>query len=393
MPNRTLVVGVGMIPFMKPGTSPPYYEMGAQATRAAIADSGLAYSDIEQAFTAYVLGASTCGQRALYEVGMTGIPIVNVNNNCSSGATALYLARQVVECGAVNCAIAVGFEQMLPGPLGGELSDRPNPLERFTDTLAKLDGPAKVPGAAVLFGPAKLEYIRQHGTPREIFAEVSVKARRHAVNSPYAVFRTPITIEEVLHSAEIYPGLTKLEACPPTCGAAAAIVCSESFAKRRNLNAGVAIRAQSLTSDTGDTFAGGTISDLLGKAMIRRAAQQVYESAGLGPEDIDVIEMHDCFVINEILNYENLGLVEEGGAEKLIRDGDNTFGGRFVINPSGGLLSKGHPLGATGLAQCAELVWQLRGVARGRQVDGARLGLQHNVGLGSACVVTLFERV
>jgi sterol carrier protein 2 len=392
MSDRVVVVGVGMVPFAKPGSSAPYYVMAAQATRAAVEDSGLAYSDVEQAFAAYVLGSSTCGQRALYEVGMTGIPIVNVNNNCSSGATALYLARQVVESGAVNCALALGFEQMNSGPLGGEASTRPDPLQNFTSTLAKLDGPANVAGAAALFGPAKAEYIRLHRTPQDVFAQVSVKARRHAAQSPYAVFRTPITIEDVLMSPEIYPGLRKLEACPPTCGAAAAVICSESYARRRGLNRSVTIRAQRLTSDTQETFTGGTLSDLLGKTMIRNTAKAVYESGGISPDDLDVIEMHDCFVINEILNYENLGLVQEGEAEKLIRDGDNTYGGRFVINPSGGLLSKGHPLGATGLAQCAELVWQLRGSAGPRQVSDARFGLQHNVGLGSACVVTLFER-
>jgi sterol carrier protein 2 len=388
----TTVSGVGMSAFVKPGVSGPYYEMGAQAVRHALDDAGLVYSDVQQAYVGYVFGASTCGQRTLYELGMTGIPIVNVNNNCSTGSTALFLARQAVESGAVDCALALGFEQMIPGPIVGEDKVRPSPIANFVNSLEAISGPLQGVGAATLFGPAQREYKDCYGISDRAIADVSVKARRHAARNPNAVFRTPLTIEDVLSAPEIYPGLTKLQACPPTCGAAAAIVCSQAFAKRRGLNSSVVIRAQALTSDVPNTFSGGSLSELLGRTMIIKAAHLVYEQAGVGPKEIDVVELHDCFAINEILNYENLGLVPEGGAEKMIVERRNTYGGDVVINPSGGLLSKGHPLGATGLAQCAELVWQLRGDAGERQVEGARLGLQHNVGLGSACVVTLFER-
>jgi acetyl-CoA acetyltransferase len=207
------------------------------------------------------------------------------------------------------------------------------------------------------------------------------------------VFRTPVTVEEVLASPRIYGPLTRLQCCPPTCGAAAAVVCSPDFARRHGLTADVAIRAQALTTDTTSTFDARDMRQVVGYDMAAAAAQQVYDAAGVGPEDIPVVELHDCFTTNELLTYESLGLTPVGTAEKFIRDGHNTYGGRVVTNPTGGLLSKGHPLGATGLAQCAELVWQLRGQAGARQVDGANLALQHNLGLGGACVVTLYEKV
>ena len=217
-----------------------------------------------------------------------------------------------------------------------------------------------------------------------------MKARRHAAGNPYAVFREPVTLEEVLASPAVFGPLTRLQCCPPTCGAAAAVLVSPRFARARGLTGGVRIRAQAMTTDRPSSFEGDPMR-LVGYDMSRAAAEQVYEAAGVAPEDVPVVELHDCFTTNEILTYEALGLTPEGTAEKFVLDGDNTYGGRVVTNPSGGLLSKGHPLGATGLAQCAELVWQLRGRAGPRQVEGARLGLQHNIGLGGACVVTLYE--
>jgi acetyl-CoA acetyltransferase len=243
-----------------------------------------------------------------------------------------------------------------------------------------------------LFGGAGQAYADAHGTAPETFAKISVKARRHAAANPYAVFRTALTEEEVLASPHIYGPLTRLQCCPPTCGAAAAVVCSTDFAQRHGLDASVAIRAQALTTDTASTFDAGDMMKVVGYDMSRAAAERVYADAGVGPDDIDVVELHDCFTTNELISYEALGLTPEGTAEKFILDGDNTYGGKVVTNPSGGLLSKGHPLGATGLAQCAELVWQLRGQADARQVEDARLALQHNIGLGGAAVVTLYER-
>ncbi len=293
----------------------------------------------------------------------------------------------------VDCALAVGFEQMTAGALTSVYGDRPSALSRFEDSLTTLRGlDPQAPLAAQFFGGAGAAYAEEYGMDPAVFAEIAVKARRHAANNPYAVFRTPITVEEVLASPAIHGPLTRLQCCPPTCGAGAAIVCSRDFARRHGLDASVVIRAQRLTTDTASTFDARDMRQVVGYDMTAAAAAGVYEDAGVGPEDIPVAELHDCFTTNEAITYEALGLTAPGTVEKFVRDGDNTYGGKVVTNPSGGLLSKGHPLGATGLAQCAELVWQLRGRAQARQVDGARLALQHNLGLGGACVVTLFEK-
>jgi acetyl-CoA acetyltransferase len=225
------------------------------------------------------------------------------------------------------------------------------------------------------------------------FAKIRAKASRHAANNPMALFRNVITEEDVLNAPVMWPGvMTRLMACPPTCGSAAAIICSSGFAERHGLDRSVRIKAQAMTTDRPVTFEARDMREVVGFGMAQAAAQQVYEAAGIGPQDIDVVELHDCFAQNELLSYEALGFCAQGGAEKFVCDGDNTYGGQVVTNPSGGLLSKGHPLGATGLAQCTELVQQLRGTADKRQVQGARLALQHNLGLGGACVVTLYER-
>lgn len=394
MNGETVVAGVGMIQFTKPGQNEPYPVMAAKATRAALADTGLGYAQIQQAYVGYVYGDSTCGQRALYEVGMTGIPIVNVNNNCSTGSTALFLARQAVGSGAADCVLALGFEQMNPGALGAVFADRPTPFEHFEQQADELVDAQEVPMALRYFGGAGLAHMKQYGTKLNTFAKIRAKASCHATNNPLALFRTVMSEDEVMNAPVMWPGvMTRTMACPPTCGAAAAIVCSVDFARKHGLNQTVRIRAQTMTTDTPTTFEAHDMRELVGYSMAKMAARQAYEDAGIGPRDIDVVELHDCFAHNELITYEALGFCPEGGAEKFICDGDNTYGGAVVTNPSGGLLSKGHPLGATGLAQCAELVQQLRGCADKRQVPGARLALQHNLGLGGACVVTLYERV
>ncbi|RKP47808.1 lipid-transfer protein [Pararobbsia silviterrae] len=394
MSARVFVAGVGMIPFVKPGANAPYPEMGAQAARLALVDAGLAYTSIQQAYVGYVYGDSTSGQRALYTLGMTGIPVVNVNNNCSTGSTALFLARQAVLGGSVDCALALGFEQMNPGALGTVFNDRPSPFEHFDHEAAERVGMAELPLALRYFGGAGLSHMQKYGTPLESFAAVRAKASRHAVRNPLALLRRELSIDDVMTAPMLWPGvLTRLMACPPTCGAAAAIVVSEDFAKRHGLRTDVSIVAQAMTTDTPDTFESRDMMSLVGYGLSQRAAQRVYDEAGVGPRDLDVVELHDCFAQNELISYEALGLCDEGEAAAFIADGDNTYGGRVVTNPSGGLLSKGHPLGATGIAQCYELTHQLRGTAEARQVDGARLALQHNLGLGGACVVTLYEAV
>jgi sterol carrier protein 2 len=393
MTSRVYVAGVGMIPFVKPGANAPYPVMGAEATRLALADAGVGYDMIQQAYVGYVYGDSTCGQRALYQIGMSGIPIINVNNNCSTGSTALFMARQAIESGALDCVLALGFEQMKPGALGAVFTDRPSAFDEFDAAANRLVDAPGVPLALRYFGGAGLSHMKKYGTPLSSFAKVRAKASRHARNNPLALFRKEVTADDVMNDQVIWPGvMTRLMACPPTCGAAAAVLVSERFASKHGLNKKVRIAAQAMTTDTASTFNAGDMMKVVGFDMTQSAANKVYEAAGVGPEDIDVVELHDCFAHNELITYEALGLCPEGGAERFIDNGDNTYGGRFVTNPSGGLLSKGHPLGATGLAQCYELTRQLRGTADATQVDGARRGLQHNLGLGGACVVTLYER-
>ena len=393
MSHEVFVSGVGMIPFVKPGTSGTYQEMGEQAVRLALEDSGATYDQVQQVYAGYVYGDSTCGQAAVYRLGMSGIPVINVNNNCSTGSTALFLARQAIEGGVAECVLALGFEQMNPGALGAVFEDRPNPLEKFIESADEIEGKSKVPVALRLFGGAGLEHQKKYGTRDETFARVSQKARLHAKHNPRAIFRDEVSIEEVLSSPPMHGVLTRLQCCPPTCGAAAALLTSEKFAKTHGLRSDVKITGQAMTTDFPSSFEGKTMMQIVGSDMSQAAANDLYEKTGIGPDDVDVVELHDCFTSNEIITYEALQLTEEGGSEQFVSDGDNTYGGKVVVNPSGGLLSKGHPLGATGLGQCAELVWQLRGEAGPRQVEGARVGLQHNLGLGGACVVSLYQKM
>jgi sterol carrier protein 2 len=392
MGRRVNVIGVGMVKFQKPGASEEYNVMAGKAIRSAIKDAGVSFEDLEQAYAGYVYGDSTCGQRAVYEVGLTGIPVFNVNNNCSTGSTALMLARQAVEGGIAECVLAVGFEQMEKGALQAKWNDRTNPLDQHANVMNEVQGLNAAPGAAQMFGGAGREYRWKYGTKRETFAKVAEKARKHAAKNPLALFQETYTVEEILASPEVFDPLTRYQCCPPTCGAAAAIVCSEDFAKKKGITGSVWIAAQAMTTDYKSSFDEKSMIKMVGYDMTKNAANQVYEKAGLGPNDVQVVELHDCFTANEILTYEGLGLAKEGEAEKMIWDGDNTHGGKWVTNPSGGLLSKGHPLGATGLAQCAELVWQLRGQAEARQVPNAKVALQHNLGLGGACVVTMYRK-
>jgi acetyl-CoA acetyltransferase len=391
MSGHVNVIGVGMVKFGKPGRSDPYNVMASQAARAALEDAGVRYEQVEQGYAGYVYGDSTCGQRALYEVGLTGIPVFNVHNNCATGSTALMLAAQAVRAGAADCVLCVGFEEMEKGALGSKWNDRTNPIDRHAGVMGALQGFNAAPPTAQMFGGAGREYRWKYGTKRETFAKVSEKARKHAANNPLAIFNEPLSVEEILASDEVFDPLTRYQCCPPTCGAAAAVLASDAFAQKLGVSRPVRVAAQAMATDTEASF-GDSMIRMVGFDMSKRAADQAYAQAGLGPKDVQVVELHDCFTTNEVLSYEAIGLCGEGEAERLIWDGDNTYGGKWVTNPSGGLLSKGHPLGATGVAQCAELVWQLRGQAGKRQVAGARVALQHNIGLGGACVVTIYRR-
>ena len=391
--RRVNVIGVGMTKFTSPKAMIPYTDMGKQATLDALKDAGVDYKEIQHAYVGWVYADSCAGQKVLYEVGMTGIPIFNLNNNCSTGSNALFLARQAVATGVVECALALGFEQMTPGALGIVFGDRPIPMQTFMEkTFEVVPSIPGAPPAAQLFAAGGLEHQKKYGTKDATFAKISVKARKHAEHNERAIFRDLLTVEQVLASPMQAPPLTRFQCCPPTCGAAAAVVCSDEFAKKHNISKPVYIAAQAIRTDFANSFTDKSPMTIIGYAMTAAAAKEVYETAGLGPKDVDVCELHDCFTANELITYEGLGLCPEGGAEKFINDNDNTYGGKVVTNPSGGLLSKGHPLGATGLAQCAELVWQLRGQAGVRQVKNAKVALQHNIGLGGSVVVGMYRK-
>lgn len=388
MPNA-VIAGVDMVKFVKPGMQEPYRVMASRAIQGAVREAGIDPRLIQQAYGGYVYGDSGGAQHALYASFMTGIPVVNVNNNCSSGSTALFLARQAVESGAVDCALAFGFEEMQPGALGTHWPDREYPTGHYSDALNDMGYPDGPVGLR-LFGAAGQYYMDTYGVTPELFAKVSVKTRRHAERNPFALLTTPITVEEVLASKVVYMDyLTRLMCCPPSCGAGAAIVCSKAFAGRHGISGAVEIVGQSMATDRVQVW--DDPIQLVGAEASRRAANEAYEQAGIGPEDIQVVELHDCFTTNEVVNYEALGLCESGGAERLVEDGDNTYGGKYVVNPSGGLMSKGHPLGATGLAQCYELCSQLRHTAGARQVEDGQFALQHNIGVPGAAVVTLYR--
>ncbi|ANN22237.1 lipid-transfer protein [Amycolatopsis orientalis] len=393
MANKVYVVGVGMTKFEKPGRREgwDYPQMAKESGTKALSDAGISFDEVRQAYVGYVYGESTSGQRAVYELGMTGIPVVNVNNNCSTGSTALYLAAEAIRGGRADCVLALGFEKMQPGSLGSTYDDREQPMGRHLQALAEISE-VLFPPAPWMFGAAGREHMKTYGTTAEHFAKIGEKNHRHSVNNPYAQFQESYSLQDILDSRMIYDPLTKLQCSPTSDGSGAAILASESFVDSHGLaGQAVEIVGQAMTTDFASTF-DGTAKNIIGYDMNVQAARQVYDQASLGPGDFQVIELHDCFSANELLLYEALGLCAEGEAGKLVDSGDTTYGGKWVVNPSGGLISKGHPLGATGLAQCAELTWQLRGTADKRQVDGVEAALQHNIGLGGAAVVTAYQR-
>lgn len=391
--NKVYVIGVGMTKFEKPGRREgwDYPDMARESGTKALRDAGIDYREVEQGYVGYVYGESTSGQRALYELGMTGIPIVNVNNNCSTGSTALYLGAQAIRGGLADCVLALGFEKMQPGALGGGADDRESPLGRHVKALAEIDE-FGFPVAPWMFGAAGREHMKKYGTTAEHFAKIGYKNHKHSVNNPYAQFQDEYTLDDILASKMISDPLTKLQCSPTSDGSAAVVLASEDYLANHNLaGRAVEIVGQAMTTDFASTF-DGSARNIIGNDMTVQAAQRVYQQSGLGPKDFGVIELHDCFSANELLLYEALGLCGPGEAPELIDDNQTTYGGRWVVNPSGGLISKGHPLGATGLAQCAELTWQLRGTAEARQVDNVTAALQHNIGLGGAAVVTAYQR-
>ncbi|MCP2340250.1 lipid-transfer protein [Actinomadura rupiterrae] len=394
MTSRTFVVGVGMTKFEKPGSREwDYPDMARESGTKALEDAGISYDLVEQAYVGYVYGESTSGQRAVYELGITGIPVVNVNNNCSTGSTALFLARQAVKSGTVDCALALGFEKMQKGSLGTTFEDREQPMLNHLKELFPLFEWGGEPIAPYMFGAAGREHMQKYGTTADQFARIGWKNHKHSVNNPYAQFQDEYSLDDIKAARMVYDPLTKLQCSPTSDGSGAAVIASERFVDEHDLwDRAVEIAGQSMVTDTRATFDAKSAIKIIGAEMSELAARRAYDEAGLGAEDLQVVELHDCFSTNELITYEALGLAAEGEGGKLVDSGDNTYGGRWVVNPSGGLISKGHPLGATGLAQCAELTWQLRGKADARQVEGATAALQHNIGLGGAAVVTVYKQ-
>ncbi|MGW0021229.1 lipid-transfer protein [Rhodococcus sp. NPDC003382] len=393
MNRRVFVVGVGMTKFVKPGAREgwDYPDMAREAGSAALSDAGVSYDRIQQAYVGYVYGDSCSGQRAVYELGLSGVPVVNVNNNCSTGSTALYLGAEAIRGGRADCVLALGFEKMQRGSLSASYTDRAGALDKHLEVLARKYQPQE-PFAPYMFGAAGLEHMELYGSTPEHFAMVGEKNHRHSVDNPYAQFQDEYTLQEILDSRSIYGPLTKLQCSPTSDGSGAVVLASEDFVRENGLTEqAVEIMGQAMVTDLPESLGGSAIS-AVGFDMSRKAAEMVFEQSGRSAEEVDVIELHDCFSANELLTYEALGLCDIGEGHKLIEKGDTTYGGRWVVNPSGGLISKGHPLGATGLAQCSELTWQLRGIAGNRQVPDAQLALQHNIGLGGAVVVSLYRK-
>ncbi len=393
--NRTFVVGVGMTKFDKPGTKDgDYPDWAKEAGEKALADAGASYRDVEQVFAGYVYGDSTCGQRAAYGLGLTGVPIVNVNNNCSTGSTALYLARQAVKGGLADCALALGFEKMERGSLSMKFPDRTSPMDQHLAAMHEVRPDEGHPFAPEMFGNAGRDHMERYGSTPEHFAWIGWKNHKHSVNNPYSQFQDEYSLQDILDARMIHAPLTKLQCSPTSDGSAAALIASERYVDEHDLwDRAVEIVGQSMVTDTPATFATPrSCIDIVGADMCRVAAGQAYEEAGIQASDVDVCELHDCFSANELITYEGLGFAAEGKGHELVDRQATTYGGDGpVVNPSGGLISKGHPLGATGLAQCSELTWQLRGTADARQVEGAEIALQHNIGLGGAVVVTVYK--
>jgi sterol carrier protein 2 len=388
-----------MTKFDKPRGERDYPELALEACVKALLDAGIGYDLVETAAAGYCYGDSTCGQRALYQLGMTGIPIINVNNNCSTGSSAFAFAVNAIMSGQADCALALGFEKMAPGSLGSAWNDRQNPTEGTTKLVNEIEGEKGYekkdfgPFAARIFAAAGLEYMEKYGAKLEHIAKISAKNHKHSVKNPYAQFRTAPSYEDVLKARAITRELT-LPMCSPTSdGGAAAIVVSEDFIQKHNLqDRAIEVAGLGIATDSVRLYEDRSRIELAGADMTRRASQIAYKQAGVGPRDIQVIELHDCFAANELIVYDGLGLCKPGEAHKLIDAGDNTYGGKWVINPSGGLESKGHPLGATGIGMIFYLVNQLRGEAGALQADNVKYAMSHNLGLGGSCIITILRR-
>lgn len=370
------VLGVGMIKF---GRFPErdVHELAAEAALLALKDAGMTINDIQLLASGNLFQSmNMIGQRVLQQIGQTGIPVINVSNACATGSTAFRDAFFAVGSGEYEVAMAVGSEQMgKAGLLGG--GGRGESVEGIL-------GSGLMPA---VFGQAGVEHMRQYGTKAEHFAKISVKNHKNSTKNPLSQYQVEVSLEDVLKARMVaYPN-TLYMCCPTGDGAAAAIVGSEEMVKKFGQKP-VKVACSVLTSDPW-TPRDLTMPDV--NTLTRNAAKEAYERAGIGPEDLDLVELHDCFATAELLHYENLGLCKEGEAGRAVDEGWFEHGGKTPVNVSGGLLSKGHPLGATGVANIYEVVTHLRGEAGDRQVEGAKAGMAHVIGLGSACTIHILN--
>ena len=340
------ILGVGMTRFIKPRGKVDYTELGFEAGIKAMLDAQINYDEVDQGIACYCYGDSTCGQRVFYQFGMTQIPIYNVNNNCSTGSTGLHLARQAVMYGAADCVLVVGFEKMSPGSLQTYFDDREIPTSTTREMMKSTRGVTNAPVWAQAFGNAGREYMEKYGASAEDFAEIARVNHEHSKRNPYSQFTDEYTLEEILNAPMIHPPLTKLQCCPTSDGGAAAVVVSQAFLEKRpHLHSqAVLIAGQNMATDSTDLFNRSSI-ELIGFQMSVSAGRQALEEAKITPNDLSVIEAHDCFSAAELCAIDALGLCPPGQAHELVRRGDITYGGKHIVNPSGGLISKGHPLG------------------------------------------------
>jgi len=374
------VVGANMLKF---GRYPDkdVVTLASEAAIAALKDAGVSIRDVEIVVSGNLYQSNAMiGQRIMKEIGATGVPVINVSNACATGSTAFREAWMSVASGAYDVALAVGSEQMGKMGLlgGGGAGDRAYSTEGVMGT-------GLMPG---VFGQAGVEHMRKYGTTQAQFAKVAVKNHEHGVHNPYAQYQKETPLEEVLNARVVSWPNTLYMCCPTGDGAAAVVLMSADKAKQYTTKP-VWVGASVLTSDP-YSERNPTMFDI--NTLTKNAAKEAYAKAGIGPEDLSQVELHDCFATAEILHYENLMLCGEGEAGKLIDEGATKIGGRIPVNASGGLLSKGHPLGATGVANIVEIVWHLRDEAGARQVEGSKVGLAHVIGLGSACTINILKK-
>ncbi|CAI2329488.1 unnamed protein product [Caenorhabditis sp. 36 PRJEB53466] len=394
---KVYIVGVGMTKFCKPGSvNWDYPDMVKEAVNTALEDAGMKYSDVQQATVGYLFGGTCCGQRALYQLGLTGIPIFNVNNACASGSSGLFLGKQIIESGNADVVLCSGFERMAAGSLENlsqPIDDRAIPVDKHVEVMSETYGLEPAPITAQMFGMAAREHMEKYGSKREHFAKIAYKNHLHSVHNPKSQFTKEFSLEQVLNSRKIYDFMGLLECSPTSDGAAAAILVSDRFLEKNpRLKAqAVEIVGLKLGTDQPSVFKEQSNIKMIGFDMIQKISNDLWADTRLTPNDVQVIELHDCFAPNELITYEAIGLCPVGQGHHIVDRNDNTYGGKWVINPSGGLISKGHPIGATGVAQAVELSNQLRGKCGKRQVPNCKVAMQHNIGIGGAGVVGLYR--